>query len=88
MQKLRAAAVVQEILEKVPNMPEDVQWHFIGHLQSNKAKSLVGESLNSLNTVDHPLGTGDFSTASMQSIKSMRCQCLVEAPASTCASLL
>ena len=33
----------QEILEKVPQMPEDTQWHFIGHLQSNKAKSLVGE---------------------------------------------
>ena len=26
-------------------MPEDTQWHFIGHLQSNKAKSLVGEFL-------------------------------------------
>ncbi|KAH7293729.1 hypothetical protein KP509_28G039400 [Ceratopteris richardii] len=33
---------VQEILEKAPELPDDIQWHFIGHLQSNKAKSLVG----------------------------------------------
>lgn len=32
---------VQELVEKVPHMPEDVQWHFIGHLQSNKVSTLV-----------------------------------------------
>jgi uncharacterized pyridoxal phosphate-containing UPF0001 family protein len=32
---------VKEIVEKVPLMPKDVRWHFIGHLQSNKAKQLV-----------------------------------------------
>ncbi|KAG0558544.1 hypothetical protein M758_10G033600 [Ceratodon purpureus] len=32
---------VQEIIDKAPQMPEDVKWHFIGHLQSNKAKALV-----------------------------------------------
>ena len=32
---------VQEITEKAPQMPEDVQWHYIGHLQSNKANALV-----------------------------------------------
>jgi len=32
---------VQEILDKAPQMPEDIKWHFIGHLQSNKAKALV-----------------------------------------------
>jgi uncharacterized pyridoxal phosphate-containing UPF0001 family protein len=31
----------QELLEKAPELPEDIQWHFIGHLQSNKAKQLV-----------------------------------------------
>jgi uncharacterized pyridoxal phosphate-containing UPF0001 family protein len=23
-------------------LPEDIKWHFIGHLQSNKAKQLAG----------------------------------------------
>jgi pyridoxal phosphate enzyme (YggS family) len=29
---------VQEAREKIPSLPPDVVWHFIGHLQSNKAK--------------------------------------------------
>ena len=33
---------VQELLEKEPKMPADVEWHFIGHLQTNKVKQLVG----------------------------------------------
>lgn len=32
----------QELLAKAPQMPADVRWHFIGHLQTNKVKSLVG----------------------------------------------
>ncbi|PON41201.1 Proline synthase co-transcribed protein [Parasponia andersonii] len=32
---------VQEILEKAPQLPEDIEWHFVGHLQSNKVKSLL-----------------------------------------------
>lgn len=32
---------VQEMLKKVPELPEDIRWHFIGHLQSNKIKYLV-----------------------------------------------
>ena len=31
----------QEICEKAPQMPDDIKWHFIGGLQSNKAKMLV-----------------------------------------------
>lgn len=32
---------VNEIVEKSPLLPSDIKWHFIGHLQSNKAKQLV-----------------------------------------------
>lgn len=32
---------VQELIQKAPAMPADVKWHFIGALQSNKAKVLV-----------------------------------------------
>lgn len=52
---------VQELLAKEPQMPADVEWHFIGHLQTNKVKQLVGkasliESIDSerlLDMVDH-----------------------------------
>lgn len=33
---------VQELMEKMPAMPEDIRWHMIGHLQRNKVKYIVG----------------------------------------------
>uniref|UniRef100_A0A0E0JTN1 Pyridoxal phosphate homeostasis protein n=1 Tax=Oryza punctata TaxID=4537 RepID=A0A0E0JTN1_ORYPU len=32
---------VQEFVTKAPQLPEDIRWHFIGHLQSNKVKPLL-----------------------------------------------
>lgn len=32
---------VQELVDKFPIMPKDIQWHFIGHLQRNKVKFIV-----------------------------------------------
>jgi len=32
---------VQELLQKVNHLPEDVQWHMIGHLQTNKVKQIA-----------------------------------------------
>ena len=33
---------VQELIEKKQQLPADIRWHFIGHLQTNKAKRIVG----------------------------------------------
>ncbi|CAL8466466.1 g6002 [Coccomyxa elongata] len=45
---------VQEIVEKAPKLPSDISWHFVGHLQSNKAKTLLDgvPNLAFLETVD------------------------------------
>ncbi|KAI0749624.1 hypothetical protein C8Q80DRAFT_1100310 [Daedaleopsis nitida] len=32
---------VQELVEKAAQLPQDIRWHFIGALQSNKAKTLA-----------------------------------------------
>ncbi|MEY3324258.1 MAG: hypothetical protein RL316_548 [Bacteroidota bacterium] len=32
---------VQELLQKQPLLPADIRWHFIGHLQRNKVKSIL-----------------------------------------------
>lgn len=32
---------VQELVEKQPQLPADIRWHFIGHLQRNKVKYIV-----------------------------------------------
>ena len=32
---------VQELVEKQKQLPKDIRWHFIGHLQSNKVKQIA-----------------------------------------------
>jgi PLP dependent protein len=32
---------VQELVDKQPQLPEDIHWHYIGHLQSNKVKYIA-----------------------------------------------
>src|SRR5689334_17474846 len=32
---------VQELVEKQGQLPDDIRWHFIGHLQSNKVKYIA-----------------------------------------------
>lgn len=38
----------QELQEKQPQLPGDIQWHFIGHVQSKKSRQLVGVLLPAL----------------------------------------
>lgn len=42
-QRLFGESRVQELLEKIPVLPEDIEWHFIGHLQTNKVRQLIGK---------------------------------------------
>ncbi len=32
---------VQELIDKIPQLPSDIRWHMIGHLQRNKVKYIV-----------------------------------------------
>ena len=36
---------VQELTDKVPEMPEDIRWHMIGHLQRNKVKQVIDKAV-------------------------------------------
>eukprot|EP00752_Nemacystus_decipiens_P002851 g2655.t1 len=53
-QRIFGENYAQELIDKSPQMPDDVVWHFIGHLQSNKAKALVAgvPNLAVLETLD------------------------------------
>lgn len=42
---------VQELVEKQEQMPNDIQWHFIGHLQSRKVK-LIAPFVSLIHGVD------------------------------------
>ncbi len=40
-QRVFGESRVQELCVKYPQMPNDVEWHFIGHLQTNKVRQIV-----------------------------------------------
>lgn len=45
---------VQEILEKQPQLPSDIHWHMIGHLQKNKVRQVIDKTvlIHSVDTVE------------------------------------
>ena len=40
-QRLFGENKVQELVQKWESLPKDIEWHFIGHLQSNKVKYIA-----------------------------------------------
>ena len=40
-QRIFGESKVQELIVKAEHLPDDILWHFIGHLQSNKVKQIV-----------------------------------------------
>ncbi len=43
-QRIFGESRVQELLEKIKVLPTDIKWHFIGHLQTNKVRQLIGKT--------------------------------------------
>lgn len=41
-QRIFGESRVQELVDKAGKLPSDICWHFIGHLQTNKVKPLIG----------------------------------------------
>ena len=42
-QRIFGENYIQELIEKQKSLPKDIEWHFIGHLQSKKVKMIVLE---------------------------------------------
>src|ERR1700752_160668 len=40
-QRLFGENMVQELVEKYEMLPKDIQWHLVGHLQTNKVKYIA-----------------------------------------------
>ncbi|EJD49553.1 hypothetical protein AURDEDRAFT_112426 [Auricularia subglabra TFB-10046 SS5] len=51
---------VQELVDKAPQLPDDIRWHFIGTLQSNKCRTLA--SIPNLYAI-HTLTSAKAATA-------------------------
>ncbi len=43
---------VQELMKKINELPKDIRWHFIGHLQKNKVKYVVNDNVFLIHSVD------------------------------------
>lgn len=41
-QRIFGESRINELCDKITALPDDIQWHFIGHLQTNKVRRLVG----------------------------------------------
>lgn len=60
-QRIFGESHAQELVAKAPLMPDDVQWHFIGHLQRNKVRQIMPivslihsvDSIRLLSTIDN-----------------------------------
>ncbi len=56
-QRIFGESRVTELCDKTEVLPDDIRWHFIGHLQTNKVKHLIGkcsliESVDSTRLLD------------------------------------
>ena len=68
---------VQELTDKAPSLPDDIRWHYIGHLQSNKAKALLGASIVCVQPECH---TSHSVTAAWTKFQQCRCCCAEGVP--------
>lgn len=50
-QRVFGESRAQELVVKVPQLPSDIEWHFIGHLQTNKVRQVV-QYINVIESVD------------------------------------
>ena len=52
-QRIFGESHVQELRQKQPVLPQDIEWHFIGHLQTNKVK-YIAPYISLIHAVDSP----------------------------------
>ena len=56
---------VQELLQKYPALPDDIEWHFIGHLQRNKVKMIV-PFISLIHSIDSPRLLAEVNNAAVK----------------------
>lgn len=74
-QRIFGENYVQELVDKYHSLPKDMQWHFIGHLQSNKVK-YIAPFVSMIHSVD---SLKLLQEINKQAIKNKRIiQCLLQ----------
>lgn len=62
----------QELIAKAPGMPADVEWHIIGHLQTNKVKALM-PYVHCIQSLDSARLFKTINSEARKAGKTMRC---------------
>jgi hypothetical protein len=63
---------VQEMIEKAPLLPDDICWHFIGHLQSNKVK-YIAPFVHMIHSVDKLKLLKEIDKQALRSGRRIKC---------------
>ncbi|TWW00049.1 YggS family pyridoxal phosphate-dependent enzyme [Chitinophaga pinensis] len=71
-QRIFGENYVQELQEKQPLLPADIEWHFIGHLQSNKVK-YIAPFVSMVHAVDSLKLLEEISKQAAKHNRTIRC---------------
>jgi hypothetical protein len=71
-QRLFGENKAQEIRDKQPLLPADIQWHFVGHLQTNKVK-YIAPYVDTIHSVDSLKLLGEIDRQAARNGRVIRC---------------
>jgi pyridoxal phosphate enzyme (YggS family) len=71
-QRIFGENYVQELVEKQPILPADIEWHFIGHLQSNKVK-YIAPFVSMIHAVDSLRLLEEINKQALKNNRIIRC---------------
>lgn len=71
-QRIFGESHVQELQQKHPILPNDIEWHFIGHLQTNKVK-YIAPYISLIHAVDSPRLLSEINKQALKNNRQIRC---------------
>ncbi len=71
-QRIFGENYVQELKEKYEELPKDIEWHMIGHLQSNKVK-YIAPFVHTIHSVDSPRLLKEINKRAKQHDRTINC---------------
>ena len=78
-QRLFGENYVQEIVEKQPLLSNDIEWHFIGHLQSNKVK-YIAPFVKCIHAVESEKLLAEINKQAVKNNRSIECLLQIHIP--------
>ena len=71
-QRIFGESHVQELQQKHAMLPSDIEWHFIGHLQTNKVR-YIAPYISMIHSVDSPRLLNEISRQAIRNNRQIPC---------------